>query len=248
MANDIIAAVKTSTAVINKLHENNGSSPTELSKSLDVSVSTVHRHLNTLHEAGYVLKEDNKYYLGFRFLNLGEYTRYRKQEYQTIAEKLGKIAKKTGLETDFSVFDHGRLIVVHQVHQEENYWNNRSTGNYYYAHSTSAGKALLAEFTEKEVNDVVSQWGLPAQTKNTITTFTELHSELEQTRQRGYGINDEESAEGLRSVGMTIETANDSIIGCVSISGPAYRIRDSHLHERFPEILRNAVQELKNEF
>jgi IclR family acetate operon transcriptional repressor len=63
----------------------------------------------------------------------------------------------------------------------------------------------------------------------TITSEQELLKELEKVRARGYAIDDEETAVGLRCVASVIFDENAEAIAGISVSGPSARITDQKL-------------------
>jgi DNA-binding IclR family transcriptional regulator len=119
-----------------------------------------------------------------------------------------------------------------------------TVGEYYYMHSSATGKAILATYSEEKVNEVIDEWGLPAQTKNTITDRDELFTELEEIRSRGYAINDQEITEGLYSVGAVVREPDGSILGGISVGGPAYRLSQDTI-EKAARPLLDAVELLE---
>jgi DNA-binding IclR family transcriptional regulator len=83
--------------------------------------------------------------------------------------------------------------------------------------------------------------GLPKQTKHTITTRSALYDKLEEVRQRGYAINDEERIEGLRAVGTIVSDSNGNLIGALTISGLSYRMPNEMIHHDLIGSLQESV-------
>jgi DNA-binding IclR family transcriptional regulator len=238
----------TSLAILEAAQDLDGATVTELADAVDVAKSTAHEHATSLCKAGYLCKEDQEYYVGFKLLNLGEYTRFRKEEYQYALQKVSQLANETGLESDFCVADDGRIIVLHQSRYEENFWNNRSTGNVYYMHNTASGKAILAEDETVAVADVVEQWGLPSETDNTLTTEDELREELAETRERGYAINLEETHHEVGSVAVAVRGSEGSVVGAFSVTGPLYSLSERSLHRDVAPTVLECRDEMEAEF
>ncbi|MFC6989722.1 helix-turn-helix domain-containing protein [Haloplanus sp. GCM10025708] len=67
-----------------------GARLTDLANELDLPRSTTHRYLATLLECGCVVKEGNEYQLGLKFLDIGGYTRIRKDVYKLVEPKVAK--------------------------------------------------------------------------------------------------------------------------------------------------------------
>lgn len=60
---------------------------TELADTLDLAKSTVHSHLQTLVDLGYVVREDGTFQLGLQFLGLGERVRAHQNHYEVAMKK-----------------------------------------------------------------------------------------------------------------------------------------------------------------
>ena len=74
-----LKTVETTLNIINLLHEQDGLGLDSLARELGKAKSTVHGHVKTLEKHGYVVNEDDTYYLGMQFLNRGGYVANRKQ-------------------------------------------------------------------------------------------------------------------------------------------------------------------------
>jgi IclR family acetate operon transcriptional repressor len=66
--------------------------------------------------------------------------------------------------------------------------------------------------------------GLARFTAQSHTDLASLSADLTETRARGYAIDDQERAEGMRCVAAPIFNAYGEPVAGLSISGPAFRI------------------------
>ncbi len=92
-------------------------------------------------------------------------------------------------------------------------------------HCTALGKAFLAFGHERPEIELKSY------TATTITTMARLDTEIEATRRRGYAIDDEEYASGIRCVARPVHDDRDRMIAAIGVSGPSVRIDDRRLAE-----------------
>lgn len=248
-----LKTTETSLDIIETIERRRGATMTEISDDLSLAVSTVYKHLSTLESRGYLNKKDGTYYIGFRFLNLGEHARNRLPGRELIEESIQQLTAETNEEVDFVVEDHGQIITITESYhkwvkrtEESNEYRAR-TGSYYYMHSTASGKAILASYPRERVEAIIDKWGLPAQTEQTITDKEELFAELDQTREREYAIDDEEFTDGLRSVGMTVSGSTGGVVGAISVSGPSYHLTSDVLRTTIPTTLGKAIEELEQD-
>jgi DNA-binding IclR family transcriptional regulator len=105
-------------------------------------------------------------------------------------------------------------------------------------HSTGCGKVLLAYLEPAERNRIITERGLPAATRNTITTPQELERAMAEVRQCGFAVDDEEHDEGVRCVAGPVHDHTDKVIAAVSLSGPTSRVTK----EKIPVLSRLVTQ------
>lgn len=94
-------------SVVFALRELEGATLTELATHLDLPKSTVHRHLSTLADDGFVRTDGDEYNVGFRFLELGEYARTQKEAYRLAEAPVEELAQETRERAQFVVEQHG---------------------------------------------------------------------------------------------------------------------------------------------
>jgi len=216
---------------------------TELADHLDVSKSTVHRHLATLEDHDYVTRDGDDYHVGLRFLGLGEYARQRNPVYHQARPLVEELAAETEERSLFMVEEHGRAVYLHRGVGNHAVRTNSSIGTRRYLHTIAGGKAILAHLPDERVEGIIDRWGLPAQTEHTITDRDELIEELDRIRERGVAFNHEEAIEGLNAVAAPV-VANDDIVGAISVSGPAHRVKGDWFTEEIPDLLLGTANEL----
>lgn len=241
----ILKTGDTMLTVVDLLKERDGARVEEVASRLDISPSTAYRHLNTLAEHGYVVNEGDRYRLGMRFLAIGGYTRNEKNAYNRARNTIEELAEETGERAQFIVEEHGRRITVHMESGEKAVQAGKNIGYRGYLHSSSAGKAILAKLSDDRVREIIDQTGLPQQTDHSITSQAELLEELDEIREQGFALNDQESTVGLRAVGTTVSYPDDRLLGAISVSGPKNRIKNDLFRRELPELLSGKANELE---
>lgn len=231
--------------IVTALQELDGARISELSENTGFANSTIYRHLNTLNEMGYVVKEGDIYNVGLGFLDLGEYARTRQVASDLVKPKVKELAEKTNERCQFVVEEHGRAVYIHVATGQHAVETDSRIGKRLYLHSTSVGKSILAHLPESRVDEIIQTWGLPKQTEKTITTRSELNKELQSVREQGVAYNREGNIKGLRSVGTAVLGPGERVIGAISISGPTHRMRDKQYEETMPNLLRGTANELQ---
>lgn len=240
-----VSTTETSLAIIDTIRTHNGIRLRQLAEELELSKSTIHAHLTTLRDARYVVKEGEFYHLGLKFFEMGEYVISRKKIYGIAEDEIDALTDRTDRIADFSVEEHGRVVSLYSelYDTQSSLLSDRRT---FYMHNTASGKAILAEFTRSHVKTIIEQWGLPRETKHSISTLDKLFTELEEIRERGYAVNDEEVVTGLYSVAKPVHYPDGRVCGAISLDSPKYRINKdtlddivSHLDQTVQSIERN---------
>ena len=215
---------------------------TTLSDELEMGKSAVHNHLSTLEKHGYVIKnsETKTYRLSLKFLDIGGQIRGEKDVYKVAEPKIKEIAEESGELVHLVVEEDGKGVYLCRSKGEHAVDLDTYVGCRHHMHSTAFGKAILSHLPTERVDEIIDQHGLPQVTPRTITARDELFEELEQTRERGFAVDDEERLEGLRCIAAPIRF-NSDVIGAISVSGPTARIEDDWESNEFVSQLRRAV-------
>lgn len=229
-----VQAVDTSFRIIEALHEQGESRVSEIAEMLDKPVSTVHNHLRTLEENGYVLREEEQYRIGFRFLELGGYIRSHTDLYLYGRPEVDRLAKETGELANIMIEEQGLGVHLYLAKGDNAISFDAHAGRRFYLHNTALGKAILAHLPEARVNQIIERHGLPQQTENTISNQEELFEELTTIRERGYATDNQERVTGERCIAAPV-LSDGELVGSVSVSGPASRMKAEKFEQELPE-------------
>lgn len=240
-----VKTTETAFDLIEHLMEEDGGRVTELAAELDLAKSTVHRHLSTLAQRGYVVNDGGHYRVGSRFVRISEYVRNRRQAYVLAKDLVRELADETGERAQFMVEEHGHAVYIHQATGSHAVKTDSGVGKWGPLHASAAGKAILSEMPAERVDEVVETRGLEAFTEHTITDREALAEELAAIRERQYSYNNQEYIEGLRAVGVPVSKASGETIGAFSVAGPSHRLKGTVFRETVPDLLLGVANELE---
>ena len=224
-----IKSVETTFRIIESLKEMGEPGVSDLAAYTNLAKSTVHKHLSTLRKEGFVVKEDDHYRLGSRFLDIGGHFRESYYGSATIKRRIQELAEKTGQVAHFAVEEQGYAVVLYREGGEHSVPTRSRIGKRMYMHQTAYGKAILANLPDHRLQAILDHHGLPQATETTVTEPDELAAELEEIRERGYAINHNESTHGLRAIGVPVILNDGRIYGACSIAGPELGIEDQEI-------------------
>jgi len=183
-----------------------------------------HRFLATLRDLGYVEKnENNRYQLTFKVMDLGMMVLNRfeiRQEARPFMQELSTEFKET---INLGFWNGKGIFHLDKIDSTEILRIDAPLGSHAPAYCTALGKAILAQMSKEELNNYLSGIKLVKHGPNTITSTRKLHQELESTCQRGYAVDNEELARGLRCVAAPVFDHTGRAVYALSISAPAMR-------------------------
>jgi DNA-binding IclR family transcriptional regulator len=241
-----VSTTERSFALLDFLQEQDGATMRRMTEEFDLSKSTVHKHLTTLLQEGYVTKRGEHYHLGLAFYNKGEYVRRQREYFSVGKEIVEELHEDLKEDVEFIAETTGRAMIIHESYHDRGRYSGalqfQHEGMYFHLHSTAAGKAILAKMSNGRIRRIADEWGLPAYTDKTITDIDELIEEIEQTRERGYALSDEEYAEGLRAVSHCVEQPDGSALGAISVCVPIFRANETEFTERLPTRLEDYAE------
>jgi DNA-binding IclR family transcriptional regulator len=90
-------------------------------------------------------------------------------------------------------------------------------------HASASGKVLLATLQEESLLSLYPDEELPYAALATLKTRTELIQQILMVRDTGFALNNNELAHGVVAIACPIPDNNGSVIGALSIAGPANR-------------------------
>ncbi|WP_254274443.1 IclR family transcriptional regulator [Haloarcula marina] len=231
-------------ALVETLRELDGAGVTELADRLDIAKSTVHGHLTSMREHGYVVKRGTEYHLGLSFFHYGQYVRGQLGIFRSGMQAVDELEKATGEMAWLITHENGKAMYIYGRGGQNDIDINTILGTWAYMHCNSGGKAILAHLPEEEIHRIVDEHGLPARTENTITTREALFDELEQIREQGYALNRSEDLKGVHAIGIPLMFEQE-IQGALSIAGPAHRLSQERCEGEVLDQLRAATDEIE---
>lgn len=218
--------------LLERIAENpDGVTLTDIAQQVGLAPSTTHRLLATLEHAGFANQNEElaKWYVGVKAFVVGHAFLASRDMILQSREFLTQLMEASGETTNLGMMQDGEGIIVAQAECHEMMRMVVPLGSRVPLHASGVGKALLSAVTEKEVADILHARGLHRYTEHTIDRPKTLRVELNEIRARGYSVDDEEHAVGLRCVAAPIFDEHGRPLAALSISGPRSRIPSDRL-------------------
>ena len=203
-----------------------GLTTAEVSREIGLHPSTTFHLLRTLTMLGYLAQDEitKQYHVGSKIFHLAASVSNEVQLLKLANPCLVDMAKQTGETSHLAIFERGEVIVVGKIDGGSPVGVTERVGYPRPAHCTAIGKVLLAHLSSVELKVFLDSAELRPMTHRTITATPNLEQELERVRTQGYGIDDEEFAQGLRCLAAPVRNFTGNVVAAVGISGPVWRV------------------------
>jgi DNA-binding IclR family transcriptional regulator len=206
--------------LLKELLEQKGATLEELAQEFDKPKSTTHDYVKTLMNLGIVAYNNDRYYLTTELLNIGTRVRNQRPLYQVAKPEVERLARETGQMSGLIKKEQGLAVTLYYRNTMTDIQLEPYPGLRTKLHTTSGGKAMLAELPESRVSKIVSEHGLDKRTRHTITDYESLLSELGTVREQGYAVSTEEHIIGMQSLGAAITDREGFPVGALVVAGP----------------------------
>jgi DNA-binding IclR family transcriptional regulator len=199
----------------------------DIAQKLKYPLSTIYRLLGTLSKREYVRQnaETDRFLLTTKLLTLSGHLIRRSKLAEKSYPHLRELLSRCDETVHLAVRDGIEVVYIHSIISRDLPSTYMLVGGHRRpAHATALGKALLSALTDEEVRALAQEKGLIKITSNTITTIESLLADLQETRRRGYAIDDQEGGVGGRCVAATAKDDRGRVVAAVSITGPVSKI------------------------
>lgn len=219
-------------AILNHLAQSDsGLSLTEVAKAVGLAGSTAHRLLTSLEAERYVRfdGETRLWSIGVQAFVAGAGFLKTRNVVQMARPHMRTLMERSGETVNLAIEEAGAAVYLGQVECREMMRSFARLGARVPLHSSGVGKALLSGLADADRDRLLARTGLPGATPRTITDLAALRADLEAARARGYAVDDEEHAVGLRCVAAPVFNEHGDPACAVSLSGPKARITDERM-------------------
>jgi IclR family transcriptional regulator, acetate operon repressor len=204
---------------------------TDLAVRTGLSPSTVHRLLTTLEKRRFVQfdRDQSVWHIGAKSFAVGATFAHRRNFAAQAMPYLRKLRDQTRETANLAVVDDETIIVLTRMESREIMRSLTKVGGRVAMVASGVGKAVLATYSDEDVNAIICRQGMPRLTEKSIVRPGELFRELQAIRGRGYAVDDEEARIGLRCVAAVVYSDCSEPLAGISVSGMTSRLTDDRL-------------------
>jgi IclR family acetate operon transcriptional repressor len=203
----------------------------DLAVRTGLSTSTAHRLLATLEKRRFVHFDriQSKWHVGAQSFAVGATFARRRNFVAQAMPYLRKLRDLTRETANLAVVDDQSIIVLTRMESREIMRSLTKVGGRVAMVASGVGKAVLATYSDEDVNAIICRQGMPRLTEKSIVRPGELFKELQTIRRQGYAVDDEEARIGLRCIAAVVYNDCCEPLAAISVSGMTSRLTDDRL-------------------
>lgn len=177
----------------------------EISRILHLNKSTVFNIVYTLDDLGILEKAaDGKFQFGTRLYVLGRTAGKASALIGAVHPYLEEINQKTKLSAFLGLRSGLRTVIIDKADSAFDIKIHSEIGMRIPLLAGAAGKVLLAQLSDAEVDETLAKNELVKFTPNTCVNIRKYKKLVEKARQDGFAVDMEEYIEGIRAIGIPI--------------------------------------------
>lgn len=213
-------------AILGALEQSAEQNLEQVARAAGLNESTALRYLLSLSKYEFVERDDvtGRFRLGLGLFRLGMRSIGFRDAITAAEPVMEELRSRFGESVNLATRQRSQVVLLHVLESVAPARKGAKAGESDFWHASSLGKAILAALPAEDVQSLLGPGPYENYTPNTIVGTDDLVRDLEQTRNRGYAIDDEESVEGLRCVGAAIFNHGGIAEYAISVSGPKSRM------------------------
>jgi IclR family KDG regulon transcriptional repressor len=169
-------------------------------------------------------RETRKYRLGYKLYELGTVLSETLEINQKAAGPVHRLAERTDLICRVAIWDRNAALITLDATPKYADSLAQQIGPRVVAYCSAIGRALLAYLEPTDLESYLDHTELVPFTAQTITQRDQLVRELDETRVRGYAVNNQEMAPGRVSIAAPVFQSGGRLAASISLTGSPDRV------------------------
>jgi IclR family pca regulon transcriptional regulator len=195
----------------------------DIAQELGMSRSTTHRYVITLAALGYLEQgPGRKYHLGLRVTRLGLSAMSATGLREHAHADLDDLRRRSGFTVSLAILDGSEIVLLERLRGARRGLHPSdpgvAEGSRLPAYCTAAGKLLLAYLPEQAQRELLAELQLGGHGPNAIKAKGALRTELEQIREDGLALDEEEYVEGLYAIAAPLRSDAGETVAAIALT------------------------------
>lgn len=221
---------------------------TEISKKMSLHKSTVHSLLKTLQSHSYITQneETGKYMLGLKLFERGNLV-VSNLDLRSVARKhLEWLSDTTSLTVHLVILDGQEGVYIDKVEGSGVTVFYSKIGRRVPIHTSAVGKSLVSYKNTQELQKLLEGYQFTKRTQNSISSEEEFIKEIDQVREMGFAVDNEENEVGIVCISVPIKDYSGKSIAAVSMSTSAASATDETIAD-YVSLLKECTDRISRE-
>ena len=222
---------------------------TEIAQGCNIPKSSALDIVYTLIEKG-IVQIDNEqfktYKLTVRLFELGTAVVNGNNLQSASHRVLKSLCEKTNTTVFLAVPQKDLVVYISKYEGMANVQSACSVGDTNPMTLTGIGKAMLAAYSNEKIHDLLGDGPYTKRTSRSISNYEDLIREMEQTRRRGYAIDDREGVDILYCYAAPVYDYTNRMIAAISVVC-LYHDMDETMRSTYPQLVTDAAMEISRQ-
>lgn len=216
----------------------------EIVNKLDLNKSTVHGLLNTLKHHGFIDQdqETQKYRLGLRFLIFSDLVISSIDVGNIASQVIERVCEEIEETVHIAMLDGLDVVYIGKMECNKSIKTSTKIGAKFPAYYTADGKIILCYMDKEKLNELLPD-KIKSLTTSTITDKQKILKKLEEIKDKGFAVDNEEVMQGLSCVAAPIINHTGAVKYSLSVTGPTVRMTEDKIKE-YAKIIKEATNEI----
>jgi len=200
--------------------------------------ATTSRLLTTLLVSGILDQVDDggRYFIGPRLIGIAQ-AYLDSVNLNSVSEKyLRELVDVTGETVFLGVLDKVSVVIINCFDSPQPLRMAADLGTREPACRTALGKVLLSDLPEPVLRERLDLFDFGSAPATAAKNADELRILLDETRTRGWALDNEEHIAGVRCVACGIRDGGGKMVSAISVSGPATRLTEDRIEAIVPAL------------
>jgi len=223
-------------------HSDRAMGLTEIAVALDLAKSNVHRLVQALTEARYIVRDETsgRYTAAIKLWELGSAVLARLDLRVHAQDVMDRLLEQTRETVHLSILDGDEVVYVHKLDSPNPVRAYTQIGGRAMAHCVATGKAMLASRSPMVLERMATS--LAPRTPSTIVDPSQFLHEMARIRTQGYAINKGEWNENVYGIAAPVTDVSGNVVAALGLSGPKERFKSAQVKVFAPLLVEAAAQ------
>lgn len=211
--------------------------PAEIAENLEVHRTTALRLLRVLTDGGFARRRgDGAYVIGYRFAGLAQAALEQFDLREISHPLIAALGDELNVTVHIGALSGDGIVYADKYEPHGTVRLYSEVGKRVLLHASGVGKALLAFTAEKDRIRLLKGYVYERFTETTIPNAEAFARELDQTRERGYAVDDGEHESFVNCVAVPVRDSSGEVRTALSVTSLREQIDLESLIDNLPRI------------